>query len=180
MAQVTKIQMTADEFRQLPETMQITQLINGELIVAPSPVSKHQKLVGRVFSFLDDLVPNGDVMVSPMDVYLDEINAFQPDVFWVAEDSTCQERDGYFYGAPDLVVEILSPSTAKYDKGKKFDSYKEHGVREYWMVDPISDLVEVWQRNENQFKRLGVFGEGDSFTSTTLQAPIPVSKLFKR
>lgn len=178
MAEQVTTRMTAAEFQQLPQTSKPTELINGALIVSPSPISNHQRAAGRIYAMLLDLSPSGEPIVSPMDVYLDDTNVFQPDVFWLAEDSQCVERDGYFYGAPELVVEVHSPSTAKLDKQEKFDAYEQHGVQEYWMVDPIANIIEVWQRKDNQFIRLGVFGNEDTFTSIATKQSIDLSRIF--
>lgn len=117
-------------------------------------------------------------MVAPMDVYLDDDNVFQPDVFWRAADSQCVEREGYFYGAPELVVEVHSPATTKLDKQQKFNTYEQHGAREYWMVDPIGQVVEVWQRDEDNFARLGVYSEGESFVSLAMGKTVVLKNVF--
>ncbi|MEL6407074.1 MAG: Uma2 family endonuclease [Chloroflexota bacterium] len=111
--------ITAEAFRKLPESTEPTELIDGAVTVSPSPVSQHQRLVGRIYALLLGLCPPGEPMVAPMDVYLDDDNVFQPDVFWRATDSQCVEREGYFYGAPELIVEVHSPATTKTDKQKK-------------------------------------------------------------
>lgn len=74
-------------------------------------------------------------------------------------------EDGYWYGAPDLVVEVLSPSTAHKDRGVKFDLYEKHGVREYWLVDPEGRYVEVYRREGERFDRAGVFAAGQSWAA---------------
>ncbi len=178
MVEQVKTTITSDVFRQLPETSEPTELINGVITVAPSPISKHQRLVGRIYALLLQVSSQGEPMIAPMDVYLDDLNVFQPDVFWCAEDSQCVERDGYFYGAPELVVEVHSPATAKNDKQTKFDHYQQHGVIEYWMVDPVGNLIEVWQRVDDSFKRLGVYSEGETFASLALHKNIVLNGIF--
>jgi Uma2 family endonuclease len=178
MAEQTKIRMTAAEYRQLPITNNMQELINGELIVPPSPMTPHQRIVLKLAWLLRESIPNGEIFIAPMDVYFDEDNVLQPDVFWVAEDGQCIERDGYFYGAPELVVEVHSPSTAKQDKQTKFDIYEKHAVKEYWMADPVGSVLEVWQRKDEAFQRLGVFGEGDRFTSRALGKELKLKGIF--
>jgi len=178
MAEQTKIRMTAAEYRQLPVTNTIQELINGELTVPPSPMIPHQRIVLNIALLLRNDVPNGEVFISPMDVYFDEHNVLQPDVFWVAEASKCIERDGYFYGAPELVVEVHSPSTAKQDKQTKFEIFEKHGVNEYWMADPVGSVLEIWQRKVEAFQRLGVFGEGDTFSSSALGKELVLKGIF--
>jgi Uma2 family endonuclease len=173
MATLERIYMTPAQFRQLPETTVPTELIQGELIVSPTPVNKHQADVGEIYFFLKQLQKQkpdmGQAIVSPMDVWLDD-HCVQPDVFWVsAPESKCKlGDDGYWYGAPDLVVEVLSPSTAKKDRGVKFDLYQRHGVHEYWLTDPDGQYIEVYRLENGKFERLGVFGLGQSFVSVVL------------
>src|SRR5687768_16231992 len=126
-----RTRMTADEFFQLPETMQPTELIDGELIASPTPTPKHQLAVGAFFTLIHGLIPDGVVLFAPLSVYLDEENIPEPDVMWVAENSRCVITEKRLEGPPDLIVEVFSPGTAKRDKRDKFKLYEKHGVREY-------------------------------------------------
>jgi Uma2 family endonuclease len=121
------------------------------------------------------------VVISPMDVHLDDENVVQPDVFWVSgADSLCKlGEDGHWHGAPDLVVEVLSPSTALRDHGVKFALYERFGTREYWLIDPEGEFVEVFHREGEIFRRFGVFGREDVFAlSVLLDVTVQVSALF--
>lgn len=169
MAVATRV--TPAEFKQLGETTQPMELINGEIIVSPAPKFPHQELVGKAFVLLTQLNHQlaGKVVLSPMDVWLGD-DCVQPDVFWVSgEGSLCKlGEDGYWYGAPDLVVEILSPSTAHKDRRTKFHLYEKHGAREYWLIDPDGQYVEVFQCEGEKFIRIGAFGPGETFVSVAL------------
>jgi Uma2 family endonuclease len=178
MSDRVQTRMTAEEFLQLPETTQPVELIAGELMMAPSPIANHQRIAGKIYALLLTLSPPGEPLIAPMDVYLDEENVFQPDVFWRAADSQCEERDSYFDGAPELVVEVHLPSTTKTDKQTKFIAYETHGVLEYWMADPVGQILEVWQRQNDTFRRAGVYGEGDTFTSAALGQSVTLSGIF--
>jgi len=178
MVEQTKTRMTAAEFSQLSETNRLMELIDGELIVTPSPMSSHQRLVQRIFGLIQTHMPDGEAMLAPMDVYLDELNAVQPDVFWLAPDSRCVERSGYFYGAPELVVEVVSPATSTRDRRDKFDLYQRHGAREYWLADPAAQHIEVWQRQGEHFVRLGIFTEGGAFRSSALAKDLTLTGVF--
>lgn len=178
MVEQTKTRMTAAEFSQLSETNRLMELIDGELIVTPSPMSSHQRLVQRIFGLIQTHMPDGEAMLAPMDVYLDELNAVQPDVFWLAPDSRCVERSGYFYGAPELVVEVVSPATSTRDRRDKFDLYQRHGAREYWLADPAAQHIEVWQRQGEHFVRLGIFTEGGAFHSSALAKDLTLTGVF--
>jgi Uma2 family endonuclease len=161
--------MTAAEFAQLPESNKIIELINGEVVVAPSPLNKHQKQLHRLTIALGNKVEIGEWLFAPMDVHLDELNVVQPDLFWVSPDNTnCQLIDEYWYGPPDLVIEVLSPGTTRRDRLTKYDLYEKHGVREYWIVDADELYIEVYANRNSKFERVGAFGLGESFISPVL------------
>ena len=180
MADLTQTRMTVAEFKQLPESSEHIELVDGEIVMSPTPKYKHQRLIFPLAQLLDQLTNTGSVVVSPMDVYLDNENVVQPDVFWVSgPDSRCQlGEDDYWHGAPDLVVEVLSPGTALRDKTVKFDLYEKCGVREYWLIDPEAQYVEVWRLENGQFRRVGVFGKNDEFESPVLGQLVKVAVLF--
>jgi Uma2 family endonuclease len=180
MTDQTRIRMTAAEFFQLPETTRITELIDGELIVGPTPVPEHQRLVFRSASVVDDLKPDGEVFIAPISVYLDENNIPEPDILWIAANSQCSIGEKYLEGAPDLIIEVLSPSTARYDKTVKFLLYEKYGVREYWMIDPSRKVVDVWTLVSGQYSQQGVFDKHQSFISAVLAGKtIHVSAIFE-
>lgn len=170
MADVTKTRMHAEEFLALPESNLPIELIDGEVIMSPSPKDIHQKVVGLLHQLLVKLTSGGEIRLSPMDVHLDDLNILQPDIFWVSgPDSLCQlGEDGYWHGAPDLVVEVLSEATTLRDRREKFNLYEKHGSREYWIVDTTGRYVEVWQRIGEQLQRVGVYAADESFESPLL------------
>jgi Uma2 family endonuclease len=162
--------MTIDEFRRLPESDDHPELINGALVMSPTPVYRHQHMVGQLFALLHAHARQGLTVLSPMDVYIDGNNVVQPDLFWVHNDrGQCVPREGYWHGSPDLVVEVLSPATEKRDRGLKFKIYQESGVREYWIADPRARFIEVFLLAEGQFVQQGLYAEGQSFSSPVLE-----------
>ncbi len=170
--------MTANEFLALPVSNLHHELINGEEIMSPAPTGKHQRAVGNLFIFVKHIVPNGEVLFAPVDVYLDDENIVQPDVLWVAAGSTCTwVEDKYLSGAPDLVVEVFSPGTVRADRKDKFRLYEKFGVREYWMVDPDEKLLEIWQLPGGRFVLVDVYGPGDACQSPLLGA-VDLSAIF--
>lgn len=180
MSDIARTRVTLEEFKALPESLDHIELIDGELILSPTPKFKHQNAVGNVLVMLKQL-SQGKAVVSPMDVYLDNENVLQPDVFWVrGADSLCKlGEDGYWHGAPDLVVEVLSPSTARRDHSVKFALYERYGTREYWLIDPEAEFVEVFHRENDLLVRFGVFGAEDGFPLSVLpDILIKVSDLF--
>lgn len=175
----SKTRMTAAEYAQLdlPETSYITELIDGEIFVVSSPKFAHQSASAHAFSFVNDLKRSGqitgEVCFATLDVYMDEYNVVQPDVFWVSADNTrcALGEDGYWHGAPDLIVEVLSPSTARRDRIEKFSLYEKHGVREYWIVESSLPSVEVWVLTDGLFQLQGTYSPVDDlnlFTSPVL------------
>lgn len=103
-------------------------------------------------------------------MYLDEYNTIQPDIFWVSgPDSLCKlGEEDWWHGAPDLVIEVLTKGISYRDRGEKLTLYDKHGTREYWMVDPAEQFVEVWRRAGKKFERLGLYLANESFESAVL------------
>jgi Uma2 family endonuclease len=179
MADQTQIRMTATEFFQLPQSAQPTELIDGELLVSPSPVPEHQRVSRRLVILLNSIIPDGELFYAPVDVYLDEANVVQPDILWVAENSRCKIGDKRLEGPPDLIVEVFSPGTARKDKITKFRLYERHGVSEYWMVDPQERYLEVYRLESRQYILQSVYEPGMTFTSPVLnERRIDVSQIF--
>lgn len=170
MVETTQIRMTAEEFAKLPETNTPTELIHGEVIVAPSPTYGHQVLSRSLEKYLDTVSNDGLLLHAPMDVHLDEENVVQPDIFWISgPESACQPgKDNYLHGAPDLVIEIVSPGSKRRDGVEKFLLYEQSGSLEYWVVDSETKQVQVWTRDGNQFINYGTFGADSGFTSPVL------------
>lgn len=173
-----KTRIGAHDFLELPETNTPTELIDGEVIVSPTPVPEHQRLVIRLLDLVRDLVPDGEVFVAPLSVYLDDDNVPEPDVMWVAENSRCKVTDRWLEGPPDLIVEVLSPGTARADKTVKYLLYERHGVREYWLVDGAKRTIEAWTLREAHFALIGTFGIDEPFESPLLNAVVDLRALF--
>lgn len=127
-----------DVFRMLPEGTR-ADLINGRLYMSPAPTLGHQNviftLVGQFYNYITK-EKNGVVFVSPVDVFLDSKNAVQPDIVFVSNEKKSILHDDGIYGSPDLIIEVLSPGTRKFDMDKKKKIYERLGVMEYWVVDP--------------------------------------------
>ncbi len=140
-----KERYTYADYAALPEGAPY-QLIDGELVMTASPNIQHQRIVRRLLRVMDAFVEEndlGEVFVSPVDVYLSETDTPVPDLVFVAKERLGIVGAQKIEGAPDLVVEVLSPSTGYYDLRKKKRLYAEAGVAEYWVVDPLEESVEV-------------------------------------
>ena len=160
MTQKPQIKFTVREYMTTPEDKRY-QLLDGEMILAPSPTTKHQRILGNLFRLLDAVfaaTSRGRVKLSPLDVVLSDYDVAQPDVLFVSNERADIVTEANIQGAPDLVVEILSPSTAGYDRGYKQVLYGRHGVREYWIVDPDAETVDVLVEGEGSLVPLGIYG----------------------
>jgi Uma2 family endonuclease len=151
MALVKEKRLTIEYYKILPEGAPY-QLIEGELVMTPAPNPRHQIILGNIVEKIRHFVKGkGIAIFSPVDVYLDDENAFQPDLIFISNERIeIIKKDG-IYGAPDLVIEILSPSTALYDLREKFRVYEKYGVKEYWIVDPEINSIEIYTKDRGHF-----------------------------
>lgn len=182
MVQSTRTRIVAEDYFKLPEYAEndSIQLIDGEVFIGMPPLTRHQEIVGEIFYLLLTIAKKlgGKAFVAPTEVFLDEHNVYEPDVLYIKPDSHCTVGQKHIIGAPDLVVEVLSPSTAKYDREKKYRAYEKHGIAEYWIVDPIHTTVEVWIHDGKAFERVGAFADDDTFDSPQLAEIINVKTIF--
>lgn len=161
--------MTAAAFFELPESLLPVELLDGEVIMSPAPELAHQDIVLAAALLLKNLVCEGNVYVAPVDVHLDEQNVVQPDVLWAGASGACVAVAGkHLRGAPDLIVEVFSPGSISRDKKRKFHLYEQHGVREYWMIDPLERYIEVHRHENGRFVLQGVYEPEDTFESAAL------------
>jgi Uma2 family endonuclease len=143
-------------FRLLPEGTPC-QLINDNIVMSPAPLLNHQTLCRNIFRAIDrKVVANGlgETFFSPVDVYLNNKNVFQPDIVFVASNRTGILQENGIYGAPDLVIEILSKGTRAYDRGAKKEVYEKEGVKEYWLVEPQTKVCKGFVLQEGKFQAL--------------------------
>ena len=171
--------LTLAEFEALPESILPTELIDGELVMSPAPIALHQMVSGEIHFLLRSAVASGRVLYAPMDVFLDERNVVQPDLFWVSPEHVDRLTERGLHGAPDLAVEILSPGSVRRDRVTKHALYERFGVREYWLADPANRTLEAFTLHDGRFQPLGIFEQGDAFTSPLLGLTIDLSALFR-
>lgn len=154
-------------FKSLPEGTPV-QLIENELVMSPAPLDRHQIVLNEInFQILIHLKQNpllGQVRISPYDVYLDERNVCQPDILFISKGNLHLVAADGLHGAPDLIIEILSPSSVRYDLEIKRGVYERHGVKEYWVVDPATRIAQGFFLVNGIFepteKRKGVINSG--------------------
>lgn len=167
--------MTANEFvaRPFSEDLRGQQLVEGELIVS-EPTALHNVVQGNLFyaiaSWTRESGDRGRVF-SPLDVRLDDLNVFAPDISWYA---TADAIDVYApppYPRPDLAIEVRSPSTWRYDVGAKRSTYERHGLAELWLVDTAAATALAFRRSRPAIERFDIaleLGLGDSLESPLL------------
>lgn len=140
---------TLEDYLMLGEMNTPCQLINGELIMSPSPTPQHQSVLGKLFKLLDAAtIGKGTVLFAPIDLYVDNKNVYQPDLVYVSDERKNIITHRAIEGVPDLVVEIISPSNIFSDRNRKKKVYEKIGVREYWIVDPGNETLEIYLVNQ--------------------------------
>lgn len=141
----------------LPEGT-LCQLINNNLVMSPAPTNVHQTILGKIFVSLSNFLEVkqfGEVKLAPFDVFFGKRNIFQPDIFFVSTENLHQFQDKGFVGVPDLIIEILSPGTARIDLEQKRNVYEQYGAKEYFIVDPATKTVTALILQGKEFIEMG-------------------------
>jgi Uma2 family endonuclease len=139
--------LTYEDLEAFPEDNFRRELIDGELIVTAAPGARHQDVVlelgSRLLAYAKE--HGGKVYVAPRDVYLADDTVLEPDVVFVTADNLTRDEERFVRGAPDIVVEVSSPSTRRLELVRKLEAYQRFGVPEYWYIDVDADRVEVYR-----------------------------------
>lgn len=141
-------------YKLLPEGTPI-QLINNRFYMSPAPLFKHFETVDSIVEALKDEVKKnsiGKVVFAPVDVYLGSKNAFQPDIMFIHKNNFDIIKEDGIHGAPDMVIEVLSPGNRNDDIVKKKDVYGSFGVKEYFIVDPFDKAVITYYLKNGAFE----------------------------
>ncbi len=167
----------------MPEDGKRYQLIDGEIFMTPSPNTKHQRAVGNLYLALRELVDReglGEVFIAPLDVVFGEHDAVQPDVLFVSRDRSGIITPLFVYGAPDLVIEVLSPSNIRFDREKKRRVYATAGVKELWYIDPQTETAEILNLGSDGDYRLtrSVSAEEPILSETLPGFSLPLRRVF--
>ena len=167
---------------EMPETNQPCELWDGELIMAPAPFFDHQKTVLRFYRKLDDWVSFGklgEVIASPIDMVLSPHRAVQPDVAFIAT-ARLGIIQRVIRGPADLVAEVVSLEGRSRDPIEKRDLYEQHGVKEYWIIDPEPETVEVLALMNGRYELVKRSRPGDTAASQLLPGfKVAVDYLFR-
>jgi Uma2 family endonuclease len=182
--------LTYEKYLAMPEMKCRYEIIDGELLMAASPIPIHQWIVGNVYRVLHAFVSLhrlGIVLMAPLDILIrrDPLRTRQPDLLFLSA-----ARSGITEGAqlrglqlleqiPDLVIEILSPTNTRRDLDQKLEDYRSIGVREYWIVSPEALTVEVMRLSAEGIHPLDIFGTGMTVRSQVLEGlALPVAEIF--
>ena len=156
MAPQTSTRITYEDFLELPDDGKQYELIEGELVLNPTPITRHQWIAGNIYhafrNYLDEH-DTGKAFMAPLDVVLAEDVVLEPDVMLIRHERSAIIGEKNIQGAPNIVVEVLSDSTRKWDEVVKRKLYERYGVDEYWIVDPVIDVVKIYRRDDTSFVR---------------------------
>lgn len=174
---------TYGDYAALVDEEQRYEVMDGVLLMSPSPSPAHQSIVSWISFYLTQQValPDaGKVFVAPLDVELASNRVVQPDVLVLLKKNLGKVTANRIIGAPDLVVEVTSPGTAVYDRLNKFEAYAQAGVQEYWIVHPEMRTVELLVLQNGTYSSLGIFRGDKGLSSQVVPgiASIGVEKFF--
>jgi len=142
---------TAEMVRALPDDGKRYEVLDGELLVSPAPSLRHQDVLGRLYELIRPYVAKyrlGWTWLAPADIEFAPDRLVQPDLFVVPDTGQGKPKSWNEITSLLLVVETLSPSTARYDRGVKRTAYQDERIPEYWIVDADAELVERWRPDE--------------------------------
>ena len=174
--------LTYADWRRLPEDGTRYELIAGELLMSPAPSVRHQRISMALAIALNvhlQATGEGIVLAAPTGVYLSDEDVVEPDLLVVLTEHADRLGEQVVEGAPDLVVEILSPGTARRDLVAKRELYARAGIPEYWIVDSEGGSVEVLALQAGAYVRAGLYARADTLRSPLLAAlEIPLQEVF--
>jgi len=158
---IHKKKWTYEDYLNLPNDGRRYEIIEGVLYVSNAPDIDHQFTVVKLVSQMDVFVTQnqlGYVLTAPFEVHLSEkTRPVQPDVLFIKAERWPAPGAKYFNGAPDLIVEVLSPSTRRVDQSIKFRAYEKAEVAEYWIIDPKTRLVQLYRIDNQEYVLIGEF-----------------------
>lgn len=176
-----KVRFNYHDYQQLPGDKRY-QIIDGDLLMTPAPLTIHQDIVRNLTVLLSAYLSQkklGKLLISPVDVILSDEDIVQPDLVFISEKRLNIVTAQNIQGPPDLVIEILSPSSKKMDREIKLKLYEKHGVYEYWIVDPDAQSIEVFNLTDDGLKLLRAYPKGTHLSSPLFpDIKLSVEKVF--
>ncbi|HYU32590.1 MAG TPA: Uma2 family endonuclease [Thermoanaerobaculia bacterium] len=176
--------LTYEDYLLFPDDGLRHEILDGEHCVTNAPSRWHQKAVTNLIYFFMDLLRReptlGEVYTAPFEVLFSVHDVALPDLVFVSQERIGILTDKNIQGAPDLIVEVLSPTTRRSDETVKPEIYERFGVREYWLVDPKLQTVQVFRESEGSFVLFSELSGEDALTTPLLPGlAIPVSQIFR-
>jgi len=179
---IPKIQFTYEDYLELPDDGKRYEIIDGELYMSNTPTTKHQLISGKFFGLLFIYLqshPIGILMSAPLEVFFSKTNLAQPDVVFISNERQNLVKPEHVKGAPDLVIEVLSPSTEKRDRTVKLKMYAKFGVQEYWMAKEKTATVEIFRLQDGKLVLITRLEKSDVLTSPLFPGlEIPLAEIF--
>ena len=178
------VKLTYDDYLLFPDDGKRHELIDGEHYVTPAPLFSHQRILGNLHYWIRhhlETHPVGQVFMAPLDVILSNVDVVEPDLLYISKEREHELLKKWVHGAPNLVVEIASPSTRKRDATIKRRLYERWGVSEYWIVDPKLGVIRIYRCNASVFERPVELSleAGDALTTPLLPGlKIPLERVF--
>lgn len=170
MATHPQTDLSYEDLASFPEDNLRRELIGGELIVTAAPAIRHQRtvmtLAARLFNYAERY--GGEVFAAPTDVLFSDADVVEPDVLFVTQRNIARLETKFVRGAPDLVVEVSSPTTRRLELVSKRDLYERFAVPEYWYVDLDTDRIEVYRLEDHRYSVPTILGRTDTLTSPVL------------
>lgn len=180
-AEQVRTKLTYKDYAAMPEDERY-ELIDGVLILVASPNREHQSIQFELSLVVGNIVKAEDlgwVFNPPFDVVFTTHEVVQPDLVFVSKEREHIITDANIQGAPDLAVEILSPSSVRRDWQDKFRMYERHGVKEYWLISPEMRTAWLFSLRDGAFVEVGVYGEDDIMVSPALgEFSLELSEVF--
>ena len=165
------VKLTYEDYRNAPGDERC-ELLDGDLVMVAAPNLKHQEVQFRIGRELGNFIVErslGKLFYAPCDVVLSDTDVVQPDLLFISREREHLLSGGEnVQGAPDLVIEILSPATADRDRGYKRELYGRHGVREYWLVDPLTETITVHRQRDGALTSTRTFTREQTLRSSLL------------
>jgi Uma2 family endonuclease len=151
---------TYEMYAALPDDGRRYEVVRGVLLMSPAPEMAHQGVIAEIFGYLREQIffsRRGLVFTGPVDVVLAPKTTVQPDVLVILKEHLDRMQEKRVMGAPDLAVEVISPSSATYDRLVKYSVYEQAGVPEYWLVNLSEQTIEVFTLENGSYRSLGAF-----------------------
>jgi len=175
---------TYEDYLNLPDNGKRYEIINGELYMVPAPSLSHQRTIRRFLNAFENFLeenPLGEIFPAPTDVIFAGIEILQPDLVFISTEKFEILTRENIQGAPDLVIEVLSPRTEKRDRTLKLKVYSKFGVREYWMANHEKATVEIWRRKGKKLVFHALLDRTQTLTTPLLPGlGIALEKIFQK